>query len=98
MALVTLKRFPTAAEIRSCSLGPLESAVDLLAETFPKPRVQGAIVVMDSSRNGIPELSLAVLADDLVFPLAWFHVTHLTDEDKKELARDLPHTSHLANF
>ena len=97
MALITLKRFPTAAEIESCNLtSNLSAALDLLAETFPKPRVQGAIVVMNSGRNGIPELSLAVLADDLVFPMDWFHVTHLTAEDKIELARDLPHTSNLA--
>ena len=89
MALVTLKRFPTAAEIRSCSLGPLESAVDLLAETFPKPRVQGAVL------GGGEE----VCVDNLCFPIDWFHVTHLSDEDKKDLAREPnPNTNRLAYF
>lgn len=92
MALVTLKRFPTADEFELCNLGSnLSLAIDLLAKTFPKPRVQADIEAVDSSNNGIPELFLGVWADGLVFPFDWFHVTHLNDEDKKELARDLPH-------
>ena len=87
MALITLKKFPTVAELKSCWLGSdLESAVDLLAETFPKPKVQGAIV------NGGEE----VCVDDLYFPLDWFHATHLSDEDKKDLAREPnPNTNRL---
>ena len=92
MALVTLKRFPTADEIKLCNLtSNLSAAIDLLAETFPKPRVQADIAAVDSSNNGIAELSLGVWADGLVFPFDWFHATHLNEEDKKELARDLPH-------
>lgn len=87
MALITLKKFPTVAELKSCWLGPdLESAIDLLAETFPKPRVQGAIL------GGGEE----VCVDDLYFPLDWFHATHLSDEDKKDLAREPnPNTNRL---
>ena len=89
MALVTLKRFPTADEIKLCGLTSnpnLSVAIDLLSETFPKPRVQGAIV------NGGEE----VCVDGLVFPFDWFHATHLSDEDKKDLAREPnPNTNRL---
>jgi len=87
MALVTLKRFPTADEIKLCGLtSNLESAIDLLSETFPKPRVQGAIV------GGGEE----VCVDNLYFPFDWFLITHLSDEDKKDVAREPnPNTNRL---
>ena len=90
MALITLKRFPTAAEIELCNLtSNLSAALDLLAETFPKPRVQGAVL------GGGEE----VCVDNLCFPIDWFHVTHLSDEDKKDLAREPnPNTNLLAYF